>query len=100
MGMVIELKKDNLADYMSEKRLLVVASVDWCGSCKKLKPHLHNIGDEYIIVIINAEKHLRSMKFLPGKTEFYPRCGYYENGYYIGDITQLDIINGLNIGEL
>ena len=40
------------------------------------------------------------MKFLPGKTEFYPRCGYYENGYYIGDITQLDIINGLNIGEL
>jgi len=100
MDMVIELKKDNLADYMSEKYLLVMASADWCGSCKKLKPHLYKLDDSVTIVIINAEKHLRSMKFLPGKTEFYPRCGYYENGYYIGDITQLDIINGLNIGEL
>tara|TARA_R110001599_G_scaffold58196_1_gene160427 strand:- start:775 stop:897 length:123 start_codon:yes stop_codon:yes gene_type:complete len=40
------------------------------------------------------------MKFLPGKTSFYPRCGYYEKGYYIGDIEQLDIINGLKLNEL
>lgn len=98
--MVIELDKDNLADYMSEKHLLVVASADWCGSCKKLKPHLHKLEGDVTVVIVDAEKHLRSMKFLPGKTEFYPRLGYYENGYYIGVITQLDIINGLKLGKI
>mgnify|MGYP003649584796 FL=1 len=98
--MVIELQKDNLADYMSEETLLVVASANWCNSCIKLKPYLYEIGDDITVVILNAEKHLRSMKFLPGKTSFYPRCGYYEKGYYIGDIEQLDIINGLKLNEL
>ena len=98
--MVIELQKDNLADYMSEENLLVVASANWCNSCTKLKPYLYEIGDDITVVIINAEKHLRSMKFLPGKTDFYPRCGYYERGYYIGDIQQLDIMNGLKLNKL
>ena len=98
--MVIELDKDNLADYMSEETLLVVASASWCGSCTKLKPHLYKLGDDITVVILDAEKHLRSMKFLPGKTAFYPRLGYYEKGYYIGPIQQLDIINGLKIGKI
>jgi|TARA_B100000795_G_C22734276_1_gene412678 thiol-disulfide isomerase/thioredoxin len=98
--MVIELKKDNLADHMDEERLLVVASTNWCGSCTKLRPHLYNISDDFTIVILDAEKHIRSMNFLPGKTSFYPRVGYYEKGYYIGEIQQLDIINGLKLGEI
>ena len=98
--MVIELDKDNLADYMSEETLLVVASASWCRSCTKLKPHLYKLGDDITVVILDAEKHLRSMKFLPGKTSFYPRLGYYEKGYYIRDIQQLDVINGLKLGEI
>ena len=98
--MVIELKKDTLADYMSEEKLLVVASANWCNSCTKLKPYLYEIGDGITVVILDAEKHLRSMKFLPGKTSFYPRLGYYEKGYYIRDIQQLDVINGLKLGEI
>ena len=83
--MVIELKEDKLADYMSAERLLVVVSVDWCGSCKKIKPKLYEIDDRFTIVIIDGERHLRSMKFLPGKTSSYPRLGYYEKGYYLDE---------------
>ena len=52
--MVVELKKDNLADYMSEKYLLVMASADWCGACKKLKPYLYKLDDSVTIVIMNT----------------------------------------------
>ena len=98
--MVIELQKDNLADYMSEERLLVVVEAPWCGACKKLRVHLDKIGDEFTIVALNGERHLRSAKFIPGKIKFYPTLGYYEKGYYIGPIQQLDIINGLKIGKI
>jgi thiol-disulfide isomerase/thioredoxin len=98
--MVIELKEDKLADYMSAERLLVVISVDWCGSCKKIKPKLYEIDDKFTIVIIDGERHLRSMKFLPGKTSSYPRLGYYEKGYYIGDVSQVDVHNGLKNKEI
>lgn len=99
-GMVIELKKDNLADYMNEERLLVVASVDWCGGCKKLKPMLYKLDEKFTIVIVDGERHLRSMKFLPNKTSSYPRLGYFEKGYYIRDVSQVDVHNGLKNKEI
>ena len=94
--MVIELKTDTLSEYMSEERLLVIASTNWCNACTKLKPYLYKIGDEICkIIIIDGEKHLRSLKFIPGKIKGFPTIGYFEKGYYIGEISQLDIMTGL-----
>jgi len=80
--MVIKLDKDNLSDYMSEDQLIVFYKTDWCNSCRKQLPNLYNIPDDYTVVIVDAERHIRSSKFMPGGVKAYPTIAYFEKGYF------------------
>ena len=90
--MVIELTGDNLSQYISENKLIVYFKTDWCSVCKKAIKYLHEVKDINVIVV-NAEKHIRSCKFYTTKFKHYPTIAYYENGYYIGDIDDYSEIN-------
>lgn len=90
---VLELTKDNLGDYMSTENLIVVFASKTCGSCTKLKPHLYNLDPKYLVCILEAGNVVRSDKFIPGGIKFYPTIGYFNNGYFIKELSQSDIIN-------
>ena len=93
MSNVVELQKDNLYDYFSEKKLIVVFSTLTCSACIKIKPHLYNLPDEYKVVIVDVHKHLASTKFFPGGVKYYPSIAIYNNGYFTEELTQHQIIN-------
>ncbi len=86
MSGVVELVRDNLNEYMSDKNLLVVFSTKWCKKCLELKPALHELPDKYTIVIVNCEKHLKSIRFMPGGVERYPTIALYNKGYFVEEV--------------
>jgi len=90
---VIELQKDNLGDYMSSEHLIVVFTSQTCHACTSLKPHLYNLDPKYLVCILDITKVVRSDKFIPGGIKHYPTIGYFNNGYFIKELSQLDIIN-------
>ena len=91
--MVIKLDKDNLSDYMNEEKLIVFYKADWCKQCIRMVPNLYNIPDEYKVVIVDAERHIRSSKFMPGGVKYYPTIAYFERGYYKTEFNQLELMN-------
>ena len=91
--MVIELKNDNLIDFFVDEKVIVVFSSEHCKACKELKPYLYKIPDEYKVVIVDAERHIRSSKFMPGGVKYYPTIAYFERGYYKTEFNQLELMN-------
>ena len=93
--MVIKLNKDNLSDYMSEDKLIVYFKADWCNSCKREFPKLYDVPEDYTVVVVDAERHIRSCKFMPGGVNFYPTIAYFEKGYFRCeyDIFELENLN-------
>ena len=89
--MVVKLNKDNLADYMSEDKLIVYFKTDWCNACKKELPNLYNIPDEYTVVVVDAERHIRSSKFMPGGVNYYPTIAYFEKGYFKAEYNKFEL---------
>lgn len=90
---VIELKKDNLNDYMHYEDLIVVFSSTTCGACTRLKPYLYELDPKYEIIILDATRLVKSNRLIPGGIQSYPTIGFFHNGYFIKELTQLDIIN-------
>ena len=86
MSVVVELVRDNLNEYMSDENLLVVFGTKWCKACLELKPFLYELPDKYIVVIVNCERHIKSIRFMPGGVERYPTVGCYNKGYFIEEI--------------
>ena len=94
--MVVKLDKDNLSDYMNEEKLIVFYKADWCKQCIRMVPNLYKIPDEYKVVIVDAERHIRSSKFMPGGVKYFPTIAYFERGYYKKEFNQLEIMNFKN----
>jgi len=90
---VTELKKDTLEEYMGFEDLIVVFSSTTCKACTRLKPYLYELDKKYEVVILDATKLIKSNKFIPGGIQYYPTIGYFHNGYFIKELTQLDIQN-------
>lgn len=86
MSVVVELVRDNLNEYMSDENLLVVFGTKWCKACLELKPFLYELPDKYTVVIVNCERHIKSIRFMPGGVERYPTVGFYNKGYFIEEI--------------
>jgi thioredoxin-related protein len=92
MSKMIELKQDNLVDYFTEGKLLVMFSKEGCGMCDRLKKQLPNTPGEDPIVVVNAIKHLTSIKYYPKTIPFYPTLALYEKGEYKRDLTVEQVI--------
>lgn len=94
MGMnnVVELKEDNLVDWLGNENLIVVFSSDSCNACKNLKPYLYELDEKYTVVIVDAVRHVRSSKFMAGGIQYYPTIGLFNRGYFIKELSQFDII--------
>ena len=91
--MVLELYKDNLSDYMSIEDLIVVFTSKTCHACTLLKPYLYNLDPKYTVCILDVENIVRSDRFIPGGIRFYPTIGYFHKGFFIKELSQLDIQN-------
>tara|TARA_Y100001973_G_C5130612_1_gene297555 strand:- start:510 stop:815 length:306 start_codon:yes stop_codon:yes gene_type:complete len=89
----IELVSDDLSQYISNPKILVVYGTSWCKSCKKIKPQLKKLGNEILVVVVNTERHLKSNRFFPTNIKYYPTLAYYENGYYIDEIDNMSNIS-------
>lgn len=93
MSEIIQLKHDNLVDHFGGNMVLAVFSKEGCGACTQIKKHLVNLPDKYTVVIVDGLKHMASKRYFPGGVKYYPTIGLYDNGYFKGEITQLNIIN-------
>tara|TARA_Y100000589_G_C27149251_1_gene628200 strand:- start:711 stop:1040 length:330 start_codon:yes stop_codon:yes gene_type:complete len=90
MSQVTVLTRDNLQEYMDREELLVVYSTNWCKKCIRLKPFLYELPENYEVVIVDAEKHIKSVRFMPGGVNMYPTVALFNKGYFIEEIdTQL-----------
>lgn len=92
MNNVIELKSDNLVDFLGEENLIAVFSSDSCNACKNLKPYLYDLDKKYAVVIVDAVRHVRSSKLMAGGIQYYPTIGLFNRGYFIKELSQFDII--------
>ena len=92
MSVVVELVRDNLNEYMGDEELIVVFGTKWCKTCLELKPYLYDLPDKYTVVVVNCERHFKSMKFMPGGIQAYPTIGLYNRGYFIEEIDHNKIL--------
>ena len=77
------LKEDNLADYVNLPNLIVVFISPSCGSCKSLIPYLYKLDNKYNVVIVDSEKHFKSMEYYPNSVpSFYPTILKFEGGKF------------------
>lgn len=77
---------------MNEEKLVVFYKADWCKSCTKAIPRLYDIPDDFKVVIVDAEKHIRSTKFKPGGVKYYPTIAYFERGYYVTEYNEFELM--------
>lgn len=89
---VITLNKDNLSIFMNEPFLLVIYVVEWCNMCKFLLPKLHKINPKWKIIVVDAERNFNAVKFYPKQIDFYPTIAHFENGVFMGEIKQNQIV--------
>lgn len=92
MNNVIELKADNLVDFLGNENLIAVFSSNSCNACKNLKPYLYDLDEKYTVVIVDAVRHVRSSKLMAGGIQYYPTIGLFNRGYFIKELSQFDII--------
>ena len=82
----IELTRDNLSNFITAPKLIVIFGVRGCGACTKLKPKWKEVSDLVPMVYVDANICPRSIKLYPEALKVYPTMTYYENGYYKGTL--------------
>ena len=94
MNDVIILKADNLSDYVNLPNLIVVFISPSCGSCKSLIPYLYKLDVKYNVVIVDSEKHFKSVEqFYPKFPSFYPSILKFEEGKFKSILDEDNIKN-------
>lgn len=77
------LKEDNLADYVNLPNLIVVFISPSCGSCKSLIPYLYKLDNKFNVVIVDSERHFKSVdSYYPKFPSFYPTILKFEGGKF------------------
>ena len=78
----IELTRDNLSNFISAPKLLVIYGSRGCGACKQMKPKLKNVSDLLPMVYVEAPMFSRATQLYPGVIKEYPTFALFENGYF------------------
>ena len=88
------LKEDDLKNFINLPNLIVVFISPSCGSCKSLIPYLYKLNPIWNIVVVDSEKHFKSMEYYPNSVpSFYPSILRFEQGKYEGILDQDNIKN-------
>ena len=78
----IELTRDNLSNFITAPKLLVIYGSMGCGACKRIKPKLKNVSELLPMVYVDVNICPRSVQLYPEPIKFYPTFVYFENGYF------------------
>tara|TARA_R100001460_G_scaffold106269_1_gene153632 strand:+ start:2039 stop:2356 length:318 start_codon:yes stop_codon:yes gene_type:complete len=78
----IELTRDNLSNFITAPKLLVIFGSRGCKTCVNLKPMLKNVSDLLPMVYIEAPMFPRSTQLYPKPITHYPTIVLFEKGYY------------------
>ncbi len=81
-GNFIEITRDNLSNFLSAPKILVVFGSMGCGACKRIKPKLKNVSDLISIAYVDVQSSPRSVLLYPNAIEEVPTIAYFERGYY------------------
>lgn len=86
--MLQELDKDNLAEIVAGKPLVVVQySAGWCGNCRIMKPKFKKMAAEnenVTFVIADAENFPKSRKL--AKVDNLPTFAAFRNGELVNQV--------------
>lgn len=82
----IELTRDNLSNFITAPKLLVIYGSRTCNGCKKIKPMLRDISKLLPMVYVDAVTFPKSSMLYPRSIKYYPTLAYFENGYYKGTL--------------
>tara|TARA_B110000914_G_scaffold182074_1_gene164705 strand:+ start:446 stop:745 length:300 start_codon:yes stop_codon:yes gene_type:complete len=92
MNNIQGLGEDNLDTFMSNENLIVVFTQETCGACIQIREHLQKLDEKYTIVLVNPVRCPKSTRFMPIPIDFYPKIALFNRGYFIKELTQLNII--------
>mgnify|MGYP003682882795 FL=1 len=81
-GNFIEITRDNLSNFLSAPKILVVFGSKGCGGCKRIKPKLKNVRCLSPIHDVAVQSYPRSVLLYPKAIEEVPTIAYFERGYY------------------
>ena len=82
----IELTRDNLSNFITAPKLLVIFASRTCGGCKKIKPMLRDVSDLLPMVYVDSRTFPKSCMLYPRPIKYYPTLAYFEKGYYKGTL--------------
>ena len=78
----IELTRDNLSNFISAPKLLVIYGSRGCGACIQIKPKLKNVSELLPMVYVDTLMFPRSTQFYPEAISHYPTFALFEKGYF------------------
>jgi len=81
-GNFIELTRDNLSNFITAPKLLVIYGSRGCGACRQIKPKLKSVSDLLPMVYVDVNICPRSIQLYPKTITHYPTIVLFENGYY------------------
>ena len=94
MNAVNILKADDLKNFIDLPNLIVVFIQPSCSSCKSVIPYLYKLDKKWNVVVVDSEKHMKSMEYYPlTEPSYYPSIMRYDKGEFKGVLTTDDIKN-------
>jgi thiol-disulfide isomerase/thioredoxin len=92
MNAVNILKADDLKNFIDLSNLIVVFIQPSCGSCKSIIPYLYKLDQKWNVVVVDSEKHMKSMEYYPlTEPSYYPSIMRFDKGKFKGVLTTDDI---------
>tara|TARA_B100000900_G_C20552424_1_gene705329 strand:+ start:743 stop:1060 length:318 start_codon:yes stop_codon:yes gene_type:complete len=82
----IELTRDNLSNFITAPKLIVIFGLRDCKACIDLKSKWKDVSDLVPMVYVDVNICPRSVKLYPKVVKYYPTMTYWENGYHKKDI--------------
>ena len=94
MNLVTILRTDDLKNFIDLPNLIVVFIQPSCSSCKSVIPYLYKLDKKWNVVVVDSEKHMKSMEYYPlTEPSYYPSIMRYDKGEFKGVLTTDDIKN-------
>jgi thiol-disulfide isomerase/thioredoxin len=78
----IELTRDNLSNFITAPKLLVIYGSRGCGACKRMKPKLKSISELLPMVYVETPMFPRATQLYPEPIKYYPTVVLFGGGYY------------------
>ena len=88
----IEIVRDNLSNFITAPKLLVVFGSRGCAACKQIKPKLKEVSDLLPMAYVEVGMSPRSVLLYPKKITEYPTFAYFERGYFKAQVNYHTIL--------